>query len=648
MAKFEGTNHSAIRNSLARTIADARPYLESEAMDLALGIHPWPKQKLTADAQRDIIGELNPWANVRHPDMREVIADRLLRIAEVLNDHHMETSLVEKYTSAACRLAHASSTREPISDDDVFAFAVDPLGLGPKTSAEFLQPQRPSDDFSITNRQEDFRMVGRILAAVCSTGSLDLGVNLGQEPLGSSMAFLVAATKLATILKPINEWFENSDPRMCEVLQKRVFSLGGSPTLDTLGAPWGLSRERVRQIEVMAKKLIGLECGPLLREASSIFEPLMHKVFPLERFLTATRLIGISTTRGDEVAGALVWAAGPWVCNDGWIYHKSLETVFRNATLALRESVDPYGLVGEDISVLFNGFFVTDNDQRQYLEEVMGLVEISGYWSTRDSQRSRVAAALMRIGRPATKGEIGLLAGIEEESRVSSYLSMLPNIVRADKDRWAFTDWVDDAYDGIVGEINQRIDANHGSVAVASLLYELPERFGVSELSVQAFLQTSAYVVEDGFVRRAEYGFFEASSPTKWPDAFQFQNLWGQRVRIEQRHFEGFSLKVRFDIAYANGLRPHCDLKVPLDGDGALVSVIWRTHDVTRSIDVGRVSDALVARGCRPNDLILVCPSPTQVLLEKWETVGHLDQDEPVVQEPLDHHDPLFDLLEGE
>jgi hypothetical protein len=218
------------------------------------------------------------------------------------------------------------------------------------------------------------------------------------------------------------------------------------------------------------------------------------------RFNEATRLLGTSLTWADEVAAAIVWSTGPWILDGEWLYHESLAPRIRQAIETARESADQYGLLRQHGLDSFDGLFLSDADQARYLSESMGVVSMSGFWSLRDTMRSRVAAALLRIGRPATKLEIGEEAGLTDESHIGSQLSNLPGIVRADKDRWALEDWVDDVYGGIVGEINQRIDANHGSVPVASLLFEIPRRFGVSETSVSLYLQTPAFVVEDGLV----------------------------------------------------------------------------------------------------------------------------------------------------
>ena len=66
------------------------------------------------------------------------------------------------------------------------------------------------------------------------------------------------------------------------------------------------------------------------------------------------------------------------------------------------------------------------------------------------------------------------------ENKAGSHLSVIPSVVKADKDRWGLKDWVDDEYDGIVGEIIQRIEEDGGATTTERLLTELPGKFSVN------------------------------------------------------------------------------------------------------------------------------------------------------------------------
>lgn len=638
--------HERLRVNLAAWIRERRADLTDLVNELALGIHPWPDCELSDDAQLDVINELSPLANVRHQDVCEIVADRLLRLADVFREHDLDQRLITEYDAAAHRLAGAVSAHRLMGEVDLEGVATDPIGLGLVASASWQYYfDEHVKQLTGKHRFVEYAAVTAIVAAVCHSGSVDLGANLGQEKVGTSMALVVEASGFPHILLEFDQWFDSTDIRTREILLDRVFALDEALKLKDVGRRWNLTRERIRQLEVKSLEAIESAFGPSLRAAATVLNPMTNVVLPSRRFALVTRLLATSAIHRDAVAAAIAWAAGPWLRDGDWIYHESLTARLKQAKAAIYESADQYGLLAMDAPAFLDGLFTRRHDQLKFFRTALGLVEMSGYWSIRDSQRIRIVASLKRIGRPATRAEIAKEAGVSEEARVGSALSGLSGIVRADKERWAFADWVDDAYDGIVGEINQRIDANAGSVAVATLLEELPRRFGVSESSVHAYLQTPAFEVVEGFVCHAEHGFFVASPPSKWSDAFQYKGLWGQRLRIEQRHLEGYSLKVRFDIAYANGVRPNDDLIVPLDGDDYRVSVIWRAHDATWSIDVGRISGALLSRGLRPGDDVLVCPSPDKVILDKWnDSLAAKGRASDSLE--IRHRDPLLDLLE--
>jgi hypothetical protein len=630
--------HEEIRRAIAQSIRTRVPVLADVAAELALGAHPWPDVETGAPFRRDVVQELNPWLNERHPDVREVVADRLQRLAEVFRDQGLPEAVWRRLEGGATRLADRASFRTPIDASSLSVAVRDVMGVGPapESPPAAVEAKQPTSF--------DTAAAAAILASIARTGSLDLGSNLGSDPIGTSIDVVLLAAGVREALQPFDTWVAQADPRTRDLLVERVFTFDEAPTLNEIGERWGLSRERVRQLEVRARDEIESSFRSMWTEAARALQSLTSVVLPTHRFLLACRSLGVGLAYPDVAAASVVVAAGPWVHQDGWTHHSSVTSLLDAAHEAIRATCDEYGLLPADALSHLDGFFTSQGDQGEYFRGALGAVELSGYWSLRDSQRTRVAAALRRIGRPATKVEIALEARVDDFDRVGSTLSALPGIVRADKGRWAFDAWVDDPYDGIVGEIYQRISANHGSVAVVSLLEELPRRYGVSEASVHAYLQTPAFILEDGFVRRADAGAFEAAPPSKWPDAFEVGELWGQLVRIEDRHFGGYSFKVRFDIAYANGVRPDDDLRVPVHGSSTEASVIWRPHDATKAVDVGRVTEVLIERGLSPGDRVVVCPSRSMVVIANWDE-SLRPRSVPQSTTSRDQHDPLFDLL---
>jgi len=119
--------------------------------------------------------------------------------------------------------------------------------------------------------------------------------------------------------------------------------------------------------------------------------------------------------------------------------------------------------------------------------------------------------------------------------------------------------------------------------------------------------------------------------------------LWGQRIKLLDTNFKGFSLLVGFDVAYGNGIRPHANLTVPFEGVvGSEVSVIWRPTTVGRNVDVGRVAQPLREAGFCPGDTVLVFVTPDWV-----RVVADRDSSHSAGRTGGDGIDGLIDILGG-
>ena len=130
------------------------------------------------------------------------------------------------------------------------------------------------------------------------------------------------------------------------------------------------------------------------------------------------------------------------------------------------------------------------------LLECCSFHDVFGFLALRDSDRARTKAALLSIGAPATREEIAEVCGLGL-TKVGSYLSGFPNVVRADKSRWGLAEWIDDEYAGIEAEIIQRIEEGGGVTTAGRLFKEIPAKYGVSAASVNTYLQSPKFKLHD-------------------------------------------------------------------------------------------------------------------------------------------------------
>ena len=209
--------------------------------------------------------------------------------------------------------------------------------------------------------------------------------------------------------------------------------------------------------------------------------------------------------------------------------------------------------------------------------------------------RVHVKAAVLKIGRPATKEEIRGLIDAEKFSisKISGTLSNIESIGRADKERWGLLEWIDDEYEGIPAEIQQRIDANGGAVSMAFLIEDIPERFSVSEVSVRAYVSTPQFVLSDGMVSVAD----ESSITYRPLDDVAERNAQGElqwEFAVEERYLDGYSLTAfPPELARELGCGPNgrSEAQVTAPPGCRPVSINWRLSSTTSGANVGYLSE---------------------------------------------------------
>ncbi len=684
-------SHSEIRLSYTAWIASNCPVLSTVASEIAVSIHPWPDFAVDKAVVNALVAELHPAANLCHPDIRLIAADRLLRMVDVAGELD-EPRLTVDFLAAA----HALDAWEPSSFEEAQAYSevLHPLlsmRTGFSASADTCSVLGRASSFSsalpvagfkgIVNRDEGFEndepvpvptlpaaALGCLLPKVAMTGSRDLGVLLGGGPVGFDVANLAEGTDVAMVLSLFTRYLSSLSERDRDILVQRHFNLERPPTLDSLGRKWGVTRERARQIARSFERSVDAAFGDELRTVShQLLSPLHDFALPTADLHKLIGLFAPDEPSTDIVTVALLNTDGTWVHDAGWSTTVSTFGKIAAGVEALKECTDGYWSVSqEDASHYLTPHFLRSSHLESYLRDRLGWVAVKDRWSLRGSKRNQIATALWAIGRPATKAEIAQAAGVKDVNQVSNHLGNIPEVVRADKERWAFAGWVEDPYDGIVGEIEQRIDSHGGAVRFELLLEELPAKFGVSASSVKTYVATDAFILDHGLVRRNNSDYV-AGDPRLQAGATKVGELWGQRVVLHQRHFEGYSLAVSFDIAYANGLRPGDDILVPTnEGDGR-VSVSWQRHNPSRTVFIGRVARMLTHLGCASGQTISLVPCRNFVhfVTDSQSPVDRLDVTTAVETPRFDvaHHeasrflsmdksdrvrDPLLDLLGGD
>ena len=354
-------------------------------------------------------------------------------------------------------------------------------------------------------------------------------------------------------------------------------------TLEVVGSQVGVTRERIRQVQARIERKIRAALGRGLRIiAATLKEPLGHVVSqseledPIEQLLPADKSLATRILRK-----ALLNEIGFTLDNGVYLDERAMEQLERICA-SIRRFADDVGLVDEQRLVTS----LPSEEWKQWwpwVRERCGLHDLFGSLGIRDSGKARTKAALISIGRPATREEIARMCGFGE-NKAGSHLSVIPSVVKADKDRWGLRDWVDDEYDGIVGEIIQRIEEDGGATTIERLLTELPGKFGVNPMSVRAYMQTPKFVIRDGWISLANTSSIQLRDLDDVIDGRDHDGAPYWTFAVEDRFFDGYSATgVPPEFAKALGCAPDAGERVRIDNlpDCAELSIRWPLASTT-------------------------------------------------------------------
>lgn len=427
-------------------------------------------------------------------------------------------------------------------------------------------------------------------------------------------------------LSTLNELWESLSPVERSILEKRL--LTANPlTLEEIGQTANLTRERIRQIERSIKSRLNhppTASADIKIWISILAIPLSQELGPVTGQAELKERVATTfptDNKSEEDNGAIAEMARYLLLQelgysrtDGLCLGPEARNVITELKERASSLADEIGLLGE----IELQDCLPDETWLQFWEALLeqsGLHRLTNHLALRNTSKARAKAALLSIGRPATKEEIGELSGLRPD-QAGAQLSLLPGVVRADKYRWGLAEWVDDEYEGIPAEIIQRINEDGGSTRLNRLLEELPRLFGVREASVRAYLDTPAFRVEQGWVSEAEKPEAHLGLLEDVIDGHDDNGDPYWAFEIEDRHLNGYSIHgVPGEVASALGCefggRTTTMVRSPADCQD--ISVIWRTTSM-HGPEIGRLGPALRAIGVRGGDrLVLIIHSSSQI-----------------------------------
>lgn len=378
-------------------------------------------------------------------------------------------------------------------------------------------------------------------------------------------------------------------------------------TLQQLGDQLGVTRERVRQIEARLTRSVDRRVGPQLRVLVDLAKHELGPVTSTQEIDRLTeQLFSHAPTHHAQLGVAMLRSGMGYSCEDGICLDEDARAVVDRLQEASTSLADDVGLVNEDALKAAVG-----EDWVDYWPELIrrcGFSRLSGQLALRRTQKAAVKAALIAIGELATRDQIAARAGVTP-SAAGSQLSGIPSAVKADKSHWALTEWIEEEYGGIAGEIIQRIEADGGATSLQRLLVELPQRFGVSEASVRAFAANAPqFDLSDGLVRLADESTIVLRELDEVIDGRDETGSPYWTFVVHERYMRGYSLVgVPPEFAGEFGCGPNGQAAVRvLHPSGCRdLSVIWRLTSLVGA-SIGYLAEPLAALGAAPGDRVRI------------------------------------------
>ena len=377
-------------------------------------------------------------------------------------------------------------------------------------------------------------------------------------------------------------------------------------TLQEVGLMVGVTRERIRQIRSRIERRIRDSLGDEINLLASVLKEEMGHWAPKDE--VDGRIDGLLSAESSLVRKVFCQAllrVMDYALLDGVYFDRQVSEVIERLR-SMTHLADDVGLVREE------QLFAELPDEEwsplwPWLRRRCGLHEIYGSLGVRDTVKARAKAALISIGRPATREEISQVCGLSA-SRLSGYLSLIPSVVRASKDRWGLSEWVDDEYDGIVGEILQRIEEDGGATTTERLLSELPNKFEVNSNSVRAYMQSPKFSIRDGWISVAKASSLQLR---RLDDVIHGRDRDGNpywSFVVDARLFDGFSLTgVPPELAKALGCEPDARMSVRVENLVGCrdLSLTWRLSSITGA-SIGYLARPLQRLGLHPGERAMV------------------------------------------
>ena len=511
-----------------------------------------------------------------------------------------ELALANRASSEPVDMSGQSASIQ-VTRRDAWATTVNALAPLLAAARDFRGAQSLGDALRL-----DLREIARTIDRLDSLESITIQSLVGEEGIANSVV-----DRVEQLVAPMR-------PSWIAVLEHRVLD-PERKTLEAVGQELGVTRERVRQIQTKVTNALREAVDAQITAIANLQRGHLAPVLTVDELsLSAVQTFSRHTAESlpTRLATRLLLEKLDYSCVGENCFSQEALRVVAALRTAAEQLADDVGLVDEEC---LRSCLPTQDWHRFFGQLIAqaNLHHVRSRIALRDSGKAHVKAAVLEVGRPATKEEIAVLVKMTT-GRVGAHLSVIPSVARADKDRWGLVEWIDDVYEGISAEIIQRINEDGGATRLERLLEELPRLFGVSETSVRVYARTPYFEIHNGYVSVALEPRINLRELDDVVDGRTEEGVPYWTFAVEDRYFDGYSITpFPPELARELGCEPngYISAEVGYPVGASAVSVSWPLASNTGA-SVGRTGDALRRLDVKVGDRVrLLVAGPKHVEL---------------------------------
>lgn len=335
----------------------------------------------------------------------------------------------------------------------------------------------------------------------------------------------------------------------------------GKATLDEIGQVYGVSRERVRQLEYQLKKEFAASSTTSAAVASALagrMLPLARRADVLAEWPQLTHPAEPFTGTYEQYFG--MW--GLWKVDGEWFVAADFADVFQRA---LRESTDEYNVAS--LAEISNELGVDETLLVEWMRDRTGIVLLPDeeHIIAASNHQDRAIGALSLAGTPLSVEDIVAALGVDSNPRsVANQLAVDERITRVGNNKYALSAWGMEEFTSINSWIASRIaESETGSVPLEELIADAPT-FNVSESSVRAYAAGSDFELIDGMVTLSS-GQAEilTDDPQDYRDLYYRDGAWEMLVTVTNDHLRGSGFQIPRGVTGIYGVPVGGEVAVP-------------------------------------------------------------------------------------